>query len=103
MPTTIFMEGENQLLLELAFLMRPRIIISAALKLAIEHALAEGTDCLDAVVLLTLHELGLASHGNELACALLEGHDRGLVDDDLVVVYDDSIGRSEVNGYLFGE
>ncbi len=55
----------------------------------------------DVRILASTHLLGFLAHGLELLGGLVDGHDGRLVDDNFVVMQDDSIGRSKVNGYLF--
>ena len=54
-------------------------------------------------MLFSLHLLSFLAHGDKLACAALKSHNRRLVDDDLVVVDYDRVGRAEVNSDFFSE
>lgn len=64
-----------------------------------DNAVAQRADGADARVLLSLHHLSLFSYGNKLAFGV-ESHIRRLVDHDLVIVDDDRVCRSKVNGYF---
>ena len=52
------------------------------------------------VVGLARHLLGAFAHGYDLACVAVDSHDGGLVDDNLVVIYDYGVGCAEVHGHF---
>ena len=66
-------------------------------------AVAQGTDGFDVVVSLAVHHHGALAYCDDFLRVALHGHDGGFVYDYFVVVYDDGIGRSEVNSDFFVE
>jgi hypothetical protein len=48
-----------------------------------------------------LHQLRFLTYGKALAGAHVDGHYRGFVNDDFIIVYYNGIGRTEVNSYFF--
>ena len=63
-----------------------------------DHTLAQWTYRTGIGIALFVHLSGLRTHGDHLARTVVEGHDRGLIEDDLVVLDDDGIGCAEVHG-----
>ena len=51
----------------------------------------------------TLHEVSFSTYGNELVGAVVEGNDRGFVDNDLIVVDYYRVGCTKVNSDFLGE
>ena len=60
-------------------------------------AVLERADRLDIRIGLLVHLAGLMTDGNEFSGMYVECHDRRFVDDDLAVVDDQRVGRSEVD------
>ena len=65
-----------------------------------DHAVPEGTHGLDAGVGTLVHELGLLADGYALAGIIVDGDYAGLVENDLVVLEYDGIGRAKVHCQL---
>ena len=65
-----------------------------------DHAVFQRTDGLDARVGPLMHQFGLLAQGNAGTGLVIDGHDTRLVQYDLVVLEDDGVGRSKVNGEL---
>ena len=53
------------------------------------------------VVGLSGHHLGTFTNGDNAIVVAVDGHDGGLVDDDLVVVDYNGVGCAKVHSYLF--
>ena len=59
-----------------------------------DNTVAQGTHGADTLVHLAVHLAGTLTHCNGLVGLGIEGHDRGLVDDDAVVMDDNGVGCS---------
>ena len=66
-----------------------------------DDTVAQWADGLDVLVGLTMHHHGALADGDDLLRVALQGHNGGLVNDYLVVVYDNRIGRTQVNSDFF--
>lgn len=66
-----------------------------------DYALAEWTHRADAGVALSFHQVGFLSDGDKLFGAGIEGHDRGFVDYDFIIVDDNRVCRAQVHGDFF--
>ena len=62
-----------------------------------DHAVTQRTDGADAGVRLLMHELGLLAEGDALVGGIVDGDDGGLVQNDLVVLENDRVGRAKVH------
>ena len=45
-----------------------------------------------------VHQFGLLAYGDALATIIVDSHDAGLVKHNLVILVNDGVGGSEVNG-----
>ena len=63
-----------------------------------DNAIAQRTNHTNLVVRLFVHLLGHIAHGNHFFRVAVEGHNGGLIDDNLTIANDDGIGGTEVNG-----
>jgi hypothetical protein len=63
-----------------------------------DHALTQRTYRAGVGIALFVHLSSLRSDCDHLARAVVKGYDRGLIEDDLVVLDDDGIGSAEVHG-----
>ena len=61
------------------------------------HPVAQRTDCTDARILFLIHHLGLIAHGNHLVGATVEGHYRGLIDNNLIITDNDGVGGTQIH------
>ena len=68
-----------------------------------DDTVAQRADGLDVFVGLAVHHHGALADGDDFLRVALQGHDGGLVNDYLVVVYDDRVGRTKVNSDFFVE
>ena len=64
------------------------------------HATTQRTNGLHVAVGLAIHQLGPLAYSDYLVVVAVISHDRGLVDDHLVVIYDDGIGGTQVHSHL---
>ena len=63
-----------------------------------DNTTAQRTDGLDVLVVgAAVHALGFLAHGDNFVVVAVDGHDGGLVDDDLVVIYHDGVGGAKVH------
>ena len=66
-----------------------------------DDAAAEGTDGLDVFVVgAAIHAHGFLTHGDDFVVVTIYGHDGWLVDNHLVVVYNNGVGGSQVHGHF---
>ena len=65
-----------------------------------DHAVFQRTDRTDILVRLAMHLARLLADSHQFARMLVERYDRRLVNDDLAVVYDNRVGRTQVDSQL---
>ena len=65
-----------------------------------DHAIFQRTDCTNILMGFTMHLAGLLTDSHQLTGMLVDRHDRRLIDNDFAVVYDNRVGRTQVNGQL---
>ena len=61
---------------------------------------AQGADGLDAGTRAFVHQFGLRAEGDAFARIIVDSHDAGLVQHDLIVLIDNGVGGAEVDGQL---
>ena len=61
-----------------------------------DNAVPQGPHGLDARIGLFVHQFGLLAQGDTLPCLVVDGHDGGLVQGNLVILENDGIGGAQV-------
>ena len=64
------------------------------------HTILQRADCTDIGVGTFVHHLSLHTHRHDLLRADVDRYDRGLIDYDFAVMYDQGVGRTEVHRQL---
>lgn len=65
-----------------------------------DHTIFQRADRTDILMGFTMHLAGLLTDSHQLTGMLVDRHDRRLIDNDFTVVYDNRVGRPQVDGQL---
>ena len=65
-----------------------------------DNAVPERTHGLDAGIGFFVHQFGLLAQGDALPCLVVDGHDGGFVQRNLVILENDGVGCAQVDSKL---